>query len=117
MVFTRSMISPVKKAKKASPPPLKKKVSSNTPWQAFFDAHIDKESKTKNLLRKIIKKVKRSELDVHLLYEGIMNIRDSEGFDMIRTLENRSPCQCYVYDGHGYDHILCRDEYFWKRYI
>jgi len=109
------MISPVKKAKRASPPPLKKKVSPKTPWQAFKDALIDKEIKT---LRKIIKKMKRSELDVHLLYEGIMNIiRDSEGLDMITTLENRSPCQCYVYDGHGYDHILCRDEYFWKRYI
>jgi len=48
MVFTRSMISPVKKAKRASPPPLKKKVRTNTPLQAFKDALIDKESKTKN---------------------------------------------------------------------
>ena len=47
MVFTRSMISPLKKAKKrASPPPLKKKVSPNTPWQAF-------KSTAKNLLRRI----------------------------------------------------------------
>ena len=46
--MTRSMISPLKKAKRASPPPLKKIVSPNTPRQAFKDALIDKESKTKN---------------------------------------------------------------------
>ena len=115
MVFTRSMISPVKKSKKASPPPLKKKVSPNTPWQAFKDAHIDKERQTKKLLRKIKRKIFNSELDLHLLCEGITNIRNSGEFGQIMTLENRSPCHCYVYDGHGYDHILCRDEYFWSK--
>ena len=71
MVFTRSMISPVKKSKKASPPPLKKKLNPNTSWEAFKDAQIDKEIKTKKLLRNIKRKIFNSELDLHLLCEGI----------------------------------------------
>jgi len=37
----------LKKSKRASSPPLEKKVSRNTPWWHAFNAFIDKESKTK----------------------------------------------------------------------
>lgn len=112
-VLTRGMKTPPKAKIPSSPPLLKKK--SKSKWEKFLAVTKLKLNTTKRLLRKIESKIPR--LDLQLLREGVNKMfNDHMNLNLIRTtLECNPPCDCYEYDGWGYDHILDRSEYFWSK--